>query len=140
MLIKWLLCVSMETVLFCAHNEVTDEKLFFFCTSPRVIFILAPLKPTARLMQRLAQPGYWLQSDPQMTICTCSSSEVCKIEVGPIPGKPTILTTVATIAGTFGVIGFFLIVTLVHLSINGKQHKKRKRNVSIESAPLRFSA
>ncbi|XP_072373896.1 cadherin-16 isoform X2 [Scyliorhinus torazame] len=75
-----------------------------------------------------------------VTICTCSSSEVCKIEVGPIPGKPTILTTVATIAGTFGVIGFFLIVTLVHLSINGKQHKKRKRNVSIESAPLRFSA
>ncbi|XP_041048661.1 cadherin-16-like isoform X1 [Carcharodon carcharias] len=75
-----------------------------------------------------------------VNVCTCGSSGDCRIEVGPIPGKPTILMTVATIAGTFGVIGIFLIIILVHLSINGKQRKKRKQNASIESAPLRSSA
>ncbi|XP_067905158.1 cadherin-16 isoform X2 [Heterodontus francisci] len=75
-----------------------------------------------------------------VTICTCSSRGQCRIEVEPIPGKPTILTTVITFVGTLGAIGFFLIIILVHLTISGNKHKKRKRNINIESAPLRSSA
>uniref|UniRef100_UPI00398EF7F7 cadherin-16 n=1 Tax=Pristiophorus japonicus TaxID=55135 RepID=UPI00398EF7F7 len=75
-----------------------------------------------------------------VNICTCGSRGECRSEVGPIPGKPTILTTVGTTVGTLGMIGFFLIIVLVHMSITGNQLKKRKRNISIESAPLRTSA
>ncbi|XP_067854283.1 cadherin-16 [Heptranchias perlo] len=75
-----------------------------------------------------------------VNICTCSSRGECMTQVGPIPGKPTILTTVGTTVGTLGVIGFFLIIIFVHLSISGNQRKKKKRNLSIDSTPLRSSA
>ncbi|XP_078257674.1 cadherin-16 [Rhinoraja longicauda] len=74
-----------------------------------------------------------------VNICTCSSHGKCRIEVEPIQGKPTVLMTVSTIVGTLAVIGFSLILVLVHLSITGKQRRKSKRDVSVEAAPLRPS-
>lgn len=75
-----------------------------------------------------------------VNICTCSSHGKCRIEIEPIQGKPTVLTTVSTIVGTLAVIGFFLILVLVHLSVTRKQRKKSKRDVSVEAAPLRPTA
>ncbi|XP_043562465.1 cadherin-16-like [Chiloscyllium plagiosum] len=69
-----------------------------------------------------------------VNVCTCSSRGECRLEVGTIPGKPTVLTTVVTIVGTLGAIGFFLIIVLVHTALTGKQRQKRKRNLSCESA------
>ncbi|XP_048461902.1 cadherin-16 [Rhincodon typus] len=68
-----------------------------------------------------------------VNICPCNSRGECRLEVEPIPGKPTILTTVGTIVGTLGAIGFFLSIVLVYLAVTGKQRQKRKRNVSSES-------
>ncbi|XP_059507774.1 cadherin-16 [Stegostoma tigrinum] len=69
-----------------------------------------------------------------VSICPCNSRGECRLEVEPVPGKPTILTTVGTIVGTLGAIGFFLSIALLYLAVTGKQHQKRKRNVSSESA------
>ncbi|XP_069758126.1 cadherin-16 isoform X2 [Narcine bancroftii] len=75
-----------------------------------------------------------------VTICTCSSQGQCQIDLEPVQGKPTILTTVSTFVGTFTVIGLSLVIILVRLSMTGKLGKKRQRDTSMESTSLRFSA
>ncbi|XP_072926556.1 cadherin-16 [Hemitrygon akajei] len=74
-----------------------------------------------------------------VNICTCSSWGQCRIEIEPIQGKPTILSTVTTIVGTLVVIGITFIIVLVHLSVTSKKRKNRQRDISLEASPLHAS-
>ncbi|XP_059849294.1 cadherin-16-like [Hypanus sabinus] len=74
-----------------------------------------------------------------VNICTCSSWGRCRIEIEPIWGKPTILSTVTTLVGTLLVIGISIIILLVHLSVTSKKRKNRQRDISLEASPLHAS-
>ncbi|XP_039619180.1 cadherin-16 [Polypterus senegalus] len=73
-------------------------------------------------------PSYKQQNNLKVLVCQCTNRGDCMTEVGPMPGKPSLQSTVAILVGTLGFIGFILLIVFARL------HFQKKRQFILNTA------
>ncbi|XP_051788172.1 cadherin-16 [Erpetoichthys calabaricus] len=66
-------------------------------------------------------PSYKQQNNLKVLVCQCTNRGDCMTEVRPMPGKPSLQSTVAILVGTLGFIGFILLIVFARLHFQKKR-------------------